>query len=174
MNRFLARAMSVALIAAPGLALAQGGWTGFYVGGHIAATDTEVSFAGPGTSENSTGFGLHAGYNHNLNDRFVLGGELSRGKLEYSDLAFDEDLTSERVKIRLGYTTGSALFYGVAGYARISDSDEDEDGHTLGLGVDYKLTSNVLLGAELLYDSFSAEGIDLDVTSLSFRVSYRF
>ncbi len=171
----LAAAMLIAATLPALTAAEDGGWTGFYAGAQGGAIDTDLSFAGVSVGEDSTTYGLFAGYNHAIGNNLVLGGELNIDKLDYSDLNFRHDRTTKRVKARLGYDLGRAMIFGTLGYAEVSDgTGDDEDGHSLGLGVDYKVTDSVILGAELLRDSYDFEGVDMDVTSLRLRISYQF
>lgn len=174
MKKFCQTASAAILVALPSLAHAADGWNGFYAGGQVASQTTKLSFSGQSVDEDSTAFGLHLGYNYGLGDNFVLGGELTWDKLEYSDLPFDSDLTTQRVKIRAGYDLGVMMVYGAFGYANIGDGTDDEEGISYGIGFDYKVSEAIVLGAELLRDAYSVDGDDLDVTSLSFRISYQF
>jgi opacity protein-like surface antigen len=174
MSIFRKFAVAATLIAAPSLASAAEGWNGFYAGAHVASTDTELSFAGLSGSENSNAAGLHLGYNYGVSGNLVLGGELNYFRQDGTDLGIDGDLTTQRAKIRIGYDLGILMLYGVLGYAQIGDGTDDEDGSTYGVGLDYKITDSLILGAEILRDAYSVEGIDLDVTSFNLRISYKF
>ncbi len=158
---------------------AAAGWTGFYAGVQFGATSTDASVPGRSFSEDSTTYGLLAGYNHDIGNQLVLGGELNIDKMEYSDVSWD--LTTQRIRARLGYDLGDVLIFGSIGYARVDDEGNDgENGYSLGLGLDYKITQSLTLGLELLRDSYDFDApaglgdADLDIDSLRLRLAYRF
>lgn len=159
---------------APALAAAEG-WTGFYAGAQVGTIDTEMTFYGRTMSETSGTYGLIAGYNHVIGNNFVLGVELNADKLNYTEMPFKHDLMTRRIKVRLGYVFGSAMLYATAGYTEIGDGTaENEDGTSVGFGVDYKVTDALILGAETLRDSYDFDSISTDITSLRLRVTYQF
>lgn len=167
--------LATTILGLPTLAIAGEGWTGFYLGAHVGPTDGEVTFGGSTESDSATGYGLQAGYNHSLSNNWVIGGELSYSTAEYSiggGAPFDSDAT--RLKFKAGYDLGTTLVYGILGYVNIDDGIDSEDGTTFGIGINYKATDTIILGAEILRDSADFFGSDLDVTSLLFSVAYQF
>ncbi|AJE47385.1 outer membrane protein [Celeribacter indicus] len=124
-------------------------------------------------------YGLFGGYDYDFGN-FVLGGELEYSASEIeNDVASIDDFT--RLKLRAGYDLGSALVYGVVGAtyvnADIAGEDYSDTGYAYGIGVDYALTDQINLGAELLqneFDEFDDSGEDLSATTLGARVSFRF
>jgi opacity protein-like surface antigen len=49
-----------------------------------------------------------------------------------------------------------------------------ENGYTIGLGIHFKATQKMIIGAEYLHDSVDVTGFDLDVDTLTVRASYKF
>lgn len=174
MNNLIRSGLLIVSATAPSVAAAEG-WTGFYAGAQIGSIDTEMSFYGRTMSEDSGSYGLLAGYNHGIGNKFVLGAELNLDRLNYTEMPFKHDLMVRRIKARFGYDLGSVMLYGTLGYSEIGDgTGENEDGNAVGFGVDYKVTDALVLGAEVLRDSYDFEAITTDITSLRLRVSYQF
>ncbi|WP_375262841.1 outer membrane protein [Palleronia sp.] len=133
--------------------------------------------------------GAFAGYQHDFG-RFVLGGELDLNAADISSEDDDDDAVDfdglsidsvHRLKLRAGYDAGNTLIYGVVGaaYAKaeLADREYEGVGGVIGAGVDYKVTPNVVVGAEVLYhdfNDFDDTGLDADATSVQARVAYQF
>jgi outer membrane immunogenic protein len=86
---------------------------------------------------------------------------------------------------KLGYAWSDMLFYGKAGYAgaRMKTSSDDligitsnasawGNGATAGVGVDYKLYNNFILGFELDYYSVPFRNVSAGTNPPGFTVSY--
>ena len=155
-------------------------WTGFYAGGQLGYGD--VGTSGAANVDGDGGFGgLHAGYNWDFGNT-VIGAEVDYDFTEF-DLdggagSIDDVL---RLKLRAGFDAGNWLYYGTVGAAQanaeIGGVDRDDTGWLAGAGVAYDLGNNWLVGGEVLYhefEDFDSTGIDVDVTTVSARVSYRF
>ena len=142
--------------------------------------------------------GAFAGYQYDFGN-FVLGAEvdLNATNLDFGDdeffggdVNFDDDDETDggisvrqihRAKLRAGFDAGDALIYGVAGAAYLEAEGVHENlsdmGYVLGAGIDYKVTEDVVVGAEVLhhqFDDFDDTGINADVTSIQARVAYQF
>ncbi|MBS9716244.1 outer membrane protein [Pseudohalocynthiibacter aestuariivivens] len=161
-------AIIAAVISAPTLAQAED-WTGFYIGAQVGWSDLSVLSA----SDDDVSYGIHAGYNHDLGN-FVLGGEIDYSTSEYSFGGGTLDVDTLRVKARAGYDIGPALFYGVLGYVDLDTDLVSEDGYSYGIGASYKVTDNVVVGAEYLRDEVDILGVDFEVDSFNIRASYQF
>lgn len=151
-------------------------WTGGYVGLGLSNHNAEVSFGGLSASDSDTGLGVFAGYNHDFG-QYVVGGELSFDRA--SDSGVDLDLT--RLKGRIGYDAGQWMPYAMLGFARLDATDGfdsyGKSGVTFGLGADFAVTNNFVLGLELSRSAFSdfiVEGIDADIDTLQIRGSWKF
>ncbi len=143
-------------------------WTGFYVGGAIANIDTSDL-----ADLDGNGFGLHGGYLADLGT-WVVGGELELSRYEF-DAAGDPEADVIRLKGRVGYDAGQVLPYLALGFAQIDSDDlaiDNESGVFYGIGADFAVTDNILIGGEFLQHQF--DDIDLDADTLSLRASYKF
>lgn len=126
-------------------------WSGSYLGLHY------------GRGSDMSGRGLHAGY---IWDRgaYTLGAEV-----DYTDL--DGDML--RLRSRAGYDLGRVLPYASLGLARFSTGGGDtQTGYSYGLGVVFKLTDAISIGADLSRTSLGDTNDDIDL--LQIRTSYRF
>ena len=183
------KAALLALAAAlPTRALAD--WNGAYVGFSLGANTTnELSADGERfEADSSTAFGVFGGYATQNND-FVFGGEVAF--LRAPDLEFkaDEQLEFEGdeqevtldygifdLKGRAGYVVNDILFYGVAGFSRITiiEGDADATGFNFGVGADYDLGTNFGIGVEYLARRTDLEGLDVNLDTLALRAAYKF
>ncbi len=169
--------ISAALAAAallPSYALAGDDWYGFYAGGPKAAPAARPGLHARPAPSAPLPVVLYAGYNHDLGGAFVLGGEVNLDEPTHADLQLDRELTTKRIKARLGYDMGPMLIYGVLGYAEISKGGDFRDGYTYDLGVKYRLHDSLLLSAELAQDFREFRSVSPNSSALNFRVSYRF
>ncbi len=170
------------VVAAPvAVAPMSADWSGFYAGaslgyGQVSASDNLFN----GEEPDGALYGLHAGYNYDFG-RFVLGGELEYQGTDIQDDASGIDLDAvARAKVRAGYDAGNFMPYLTAGYAQAYTGgalDADDGGAFYGVGVDYQFGQNFVIGAEVLqhqFDDFDGTGVDLDATTASLRVSYKF
>lgn len=194
-------------------------WGGLYIGAHVggAWSDndwSDVSLTGEPVSFSKSGVigGVHAGVQHQFGN-IVAGVEVT-----YSGLNLESDTRSVvnpsvvytsgvrdlfTVSGRLGIDAGQWMPYVKAGYAngRIQSSGVNplipdsfsqsnrEGGYVLGLGVDFKLSSNLLLGLEYDYVKLNGGGLsgttavgipytidadDTRVQSIMARLTYKF
>ncbi|SDZ28808.1 outer membrane immunogenic protein [Jannaschia faecimaris] len=153
-------------------------WSGAYIGGQISYAD--ISTDGAANLDDDGGlYGLRAGYDLQRGNQ-VFGGVLQYDigsiDLEASGIELEDVL---RVGGRYGITTGPALYYGTAGYARASTNIVGStDGYFAGVGYERFVTDNVTFGAELLYHDFgdldNAPGVDATATTVGLNLNYRF
>ncbi len=156
-------------------------WTGFYVGGQLGYGDVDTD--GAATVGGDGGFGgLHAGYNWDFGN-FVVGPQVDYDWAEIELDAGAGDIENvARLRMRAGYDFGNgALAYGAVGAAyadaTILGNEQSDTGWLVGAGLAYDLGNNIVLGGDVTYhqfDDFDGTGIDVDVTTLSARISYRF
>ncbi len=146
-------------------------WTGAYVGLGLgynhASTSPDV---GSGTSGIGSVFG---GYNYDFG-KFVVGGELGMGR-SHTGYGSGTMKTSYDAKVKGGVDLGRTMVYGALGAAH-TDGVHGV-GKLIGVGMDYKLTDNVLVGGEADYVGYSngvAPGTDLRNTQLQARVAFKF
>lgn len=149
-----------------------GDWTGGYAGLSFGAIQSELG----GTDDNGQSYGAFAGYDYDFG-RFVLGGELdyqAANDLSVGGVDID-DMT--RIKLRGGYDLGQTLIYATLGAERASTSLGDADGGVAGLGLDYKVTERMTVGAEYLahrWTDIGGTGVDANADTLSLRGAFRF
>ncbi len=156
-------------------------WTGFYVGGQLGYADVDSDALDDDT--NGAIFGVHAGYLYDFGS-IVLGGEV-----DYDGTTIESDIPGDgveidaisRAKLRAGYDAGDWLPYLTAGAVQAQTSgavDGDGTGAFAGLGIEYKRSDALRIGWEVLQHQFEdfndTDGLDLDVTTASLRVSYQF
>ncbi len=155
-------------------------WTGFYGGAALGFADIGSS----GDVLNGDGFlgGVLAGYR--LDWGQWVGGIEADYDWSGIDLG-DNDLGSldavGRIKLQVGYDAGRTLIYGTGGWAygdaTVANAGRTDWGWLAGVGVDYAVTDQWLVGGEVLYhefDDFDDSGIDIDATTIKARVAYRF
>lgn len=165
-----------AIVSLPFLAtsvVAEEDWTGFYAGAQAGVSRLEIL-----TSDDSGfGYGVFAGYNYDFG-QFVLGGEIDFTTAEYTLNSVTDDVSNTRLKIRGGYDLGRTLVYAVAGGVRANGGGINDNGFTLGLGADFKLTENFIIGAEYKHDFIDVDAlgvdVDLDFDTFLLRASYKF
>lgn len=158
-------------------------WTGFYVGGSVGTISISDDDDQTEDIDGNT-YGLHAGY------MFDLGSVVAGGEIDYAwatledDVAFDIDGEADvnilRFKGRLGFDAGSFLPYVTAGIATLTSDDNDipdleENGTVYGIGADFAVTPNILVGGEFLRHNFEdAEPSALEADTMSLRASFKF
>lgn len=162
-------------------AATDGDWGGFYAGAQLGYGNVTSNSAG--LDGNDAIGGLHAGYRADLG-RTVLGAELDYNiaNIELGNGLPDTSLDSvARFKLMAGYDLGRALVYvtGGAAYAEatVLGTGLSDDGYFAGIGMDYKLTDTLNLGAEILghrFDNFDNSGVDIEAVTVQAKVAYRF
>ncbi|ABL71164.1 porin family protein [Paracoccus methylovorus] len=157
-------------------------WTGFYAGMQMSYSDFSVNRDGV---DDATGgvYGIHAGYNHQLHNNMVIGGEIT-----FDHSSADNDVWQvERlmtVRAKVGYAHNNWLVYGLAGYAHVRTEGADRahgksGGAVFGIGADYAVSDKWLVGGSWEGYRFSdfkndPDNMEVDGGSVRFRVSYRF
>ncbi len=191
----LLAAMAVSIVSP----VAAEDWTGFYAGGQIGHFDYEdktrvdappVAIGTKFYDGSGSQLGVFAGYTHDFG-QLVLGGEaaLSFSSIDLDFVGPGGPLLSQRtikqtteLKLRAGYDAGKFQPYAIVGYAsqvvETTSGDQDFDGMSYGAGIDYKLPSGLVAGAEVLwYDLESdvpASALKTDSMAVNLRLSYRF
>lgn len=167
----LARAAVVAAsIAVPTFAQADDDWTGFYAGLQAGSSALKSN----GATDTNPILGLHVGYDYDFGN-YILGGELSYdGGAEYTVDNTTSTSETVRLKVKGGHVFGRTLLYGTFGYANYKDDFYRLDGYSAGVGVSYRATDKITIGAEYLHDVFSRTGDDLTADTITVRASYKF
>lgn len=185
-------------------------WAGGYIGGQIGYNWAKTKLYGYNSdlSANSNGFmgGIYTGYNWEFSNAYLFGLE---GDINYSDLSQDTEIEikdrdydwNSRVeweaalRARFGinyerwlpYVAGGLAFAGIkhnltTGNTDIGTASHIAVGFTLGAGVDYALTNNLLLRAEYRYSDYGKKGIDdndlveakLTTNNIRLGIAYKF
>ena len=156
-----------------------GGVTGGYAWDKVKLDDGTDSGS---TTFNGARFGGFAGYNAEIAPSIILGAE---GELAYNwaDKTFGgakiEAGLNGSVRARVGYAMDKALVYAAGGYAATigkisvpgySDSDTFH-GWTIGAGVDYAITQNIVARLEYRYSDFGDKDYSND--DGNYRVDYK-
>ena len=156
-------------------------WSGFYGGVQLDYGDVTGEGALDGEGDGAL-FGIFGGYRYDFGD-FVVGGELD---LTAAEIDLDNTLNGSldnvlRLGVEAGFDAGPALIYGTAGVAYASADtaagDLEDDGFFFGAGVDYLLTDQIVLGAEVLqheFDDFDGSGVDVSATTFGINAAFRF
>ncbi|QFU09203.1 hypothetical protein PARPLA_02393 [Rhodobacteraceae bacterium THAF1] len=158
-------------------------WTGGYAGLSLGYGDGSSETSGGGDFDaDGYGVGAFAGYNYDFGT-LVMGGEVEIGTGNVNDDNGNLDVDSGvRLKLKAGADLGQTMVYGLAGgtyaSAEVNNNDVDAAGYLVGAGVEYRITPNVGLGAEVIYEDFGdidgGTGTEADVTSLNLRALYAF
>ncbi len=165
-----------------------GNWEGGYVGGQLGYGFGEFDVTPPNTFDTDGVIGgFHVGYLWDFGD-WVVGPEL---QYDWSDLSFNSGGNSgsfdgiARLKVRGGRDLGDGLLYASAGVAYtnfdgvsgVTNIDFDDPGYVVGVGYDYKVSEDWVVGGEYQYhkfDDFGAAGNDVDFGTVHLRASYKF
>lgn len=192
-------------------------WTGGYVGAHVGYDWASFGHSEPDDPGNNFGAddggfigGAYAGYNYQMNNNLVVGGEadfgftnLGAGPNVGSPLddytAFDSNWNAH-LRGRLGYAMNRTLFFVAGGVAFADLTSDDTDpnyggnsstyvGWTIGAGVEYAATDNLVIRAEYLYDDYGSKdfiiersgapilydaGADMTASIVRFGIAYKF
>ena len=150
-----------------------GTWTGGY--GGISLGYADVTSTNPDTSGDGAIYGLSLGYDYDFGT-FVLGAGVDYDFTDI-DVAGTTLENVARLKVRGGYDMGNGLIYATAGAAQAYTAAGDDSGYFAGLGYEHKLTDAVSVGGEVLYhqfDDFNGGGTDIEATTASVKMNYRF
>lgn len=170
------------VILSPDIAPERFGWTGFYAGatgGYAWMSDIDYSFAPPLRSSGEDWvYGVYAGYLHQFGN-FVVGaeGEFLNLDIQFEGLpVFAEE--SYSVRARGGYAFDDFLVTGHAGMSYVTTNIGLEDwAWTVGLGLDYAVTDNIVVGASYSHmwsDSYDDTLIDAKIDTLTARLGIKF
>lgn len=152
-------------------------WTGGYVGGQLGYGDVSAT----GLDGDGLTYGLRGGYDWDFGN-WVLGAGIDHDwtDIELGGGAGDLDSVT-RLKLRAGADLGRTLIYATAGGAHaradVGGNSLSDNGWFAGIGADYLLTDQWTVGAEVLshqFDDFDNSGVDVDATTASVNVGFRF
>lgn len=155
-------------------------WGGGYVGAQLGYGDVSTDGAAAVEGDDVL-FGIHGGYRWDFGTT-VIGAEAgyNAGDIELSGGAGSIDDVL-RLKLNAGYDLGQTLIYGTVGAAQasatLSGVERDDMGYLFGAGLAYDLGNQWEVGGEVLrheFEDFDSTGINVDVNTLTARLSYRF
>lgn len=167
---------------------ADANWSGAYVGAGVtygAFSDTDERFGGFESEGSGLAGTVHAGYMHQMDNNIVVGIEGDYTKLDADFTTLPPGFPALEVEDvftlrgRVGVAFDRVQPYVTAGitYASTSMDDLDDTGYVLGLGIDVKITENVLFGIQYqhhVFEDFADDPIDVDHDVASARLSYQF
>lgn len=154
-------------------------WSGFYAGAQLGYGD--VGSDGAGLDGNGILGGVHAGYRWDLGTTVLgVGADWDAANIDLGAAGNSLDNVA-RLKLMAGADLGRSLVYVTAGPAwadaTVAGVGRSDNGWFLGAGMDYALTDQWTVGAEVLghrFDNFDGTGVDLDATTVAAKVSFRF
>ncbi len=149
-------------------------WTGFSVG-------LELGYAPDANGASGAIYGAKVAWDYDFGD-FLVGAILQHTR---TDLDIDPgfEIYYSRYGARGGIASGLNMYYASVGYAVVDTHARGNinpgkgSGYFVGLGYERFVRDAVTLGAEISYSEFSdfsREYGDLDLTTLSFSLNYRF
>ncbi len=202
-KKHLVRGVAAAAAATTGAVSAQAAdltyeqaadWTGFYVGASVGYGFSADNIFLDGDDYGLDGgvAGVFGGFNYDLG-QIVLGVEAAfhgaaiSNNTSTSGNGYDYTVNSiTDVKARVGLDLGDFLVYGVGGgsvstYKTLYYESYSEYGINVGLGIDYKMTDNIVVGVEYLhriglksYDASGYDGYRVDVDTVTLRAAWHF
>ena len=158
-------------------------WTGAYVGADVGYSWANKRSARNKDSDAVVG-GVFAGYNYQIQNNIVVGGE---GEVAYGG-ADPLATWTGAIRGRAGYAFDNILVYGTVGglvgqgEMKLGSGSETRThvGYQVGAGIEAALTTNVTARAEYLYtdtnnrDYGSGDKGDLDGNTVKLGVGYKF
>lgn len=159
-------------------------WTGAYVGANVGYTWANQA-AGAGKDHDGVVGGVFAGYNYQMPNNVVVGGE---GEVAYGG-ADPLATWTGAVRGRAGYAFDNILVYGTAGGLvgqgemknNGANNTRTHYGYQVGAGVEAALTQNITARAEYLYTgtntrNYGSAGGDGDLSgnAVKLGVAYKF
>ena len=159
-------ACTAAVAVLPQLAAAQD-MSGVYGG---LMYGREIGNDAPKSQDNA--FGGFAGYNFDMGGA-VVGAEFSYNAVQDADLE-----RAMHLKGRAGMPIGDGLLYGTVGFARADvEAGGTAKGAVYGIGYDYNISENFIVGAEYLrsqYRDVGAADEDIKSNTVTLRAGFRF
>ena len=178
----LAEPVPEAPVAAPVvIATPSTDWTGGWVGARLGYGDASADTATGSVDGTGATYGISGGYDWDFG-RWVAGVGLDWDKTNL-DLGSAGDSLDDiaRLKLRAGADLGRTLVYATAGAARASGDlggvSIHDTGWFGGIGADYALSDRWTVGGELLtnrFNNFGGSGADIDATTASMNLGFRF
>jgi outer membrane immunogenic protein len=173
----LAQPVVEPVVAAPVVLPVSGNWEGGYAGLGLGYGRVD---AGRDDESGPTG-SIFGGYRWDLGQT-VLGVEADYSASDIDSNASNSKLDQmARLKLQAGYDLGRTLVYVNAGPAwgkgDVAGQNASDTGWFAGLGVDYQLNDQWVIGGEASFnkfDDFDKTGVDFYDKSVQLRAAYRF
>lgn len=130
-------------------------WSGFYAGVSASSATSTYSGSALGAEEFSgsdTSPGVFVGYNHMMNNKMVVGGELSYSGVNANVNIGGTPLNAQglaQLRARLGFANGNIMPYVAAGVSRAkfevpsAPISSNETGYNVGFGLEYMFSNNM-------------------------------
>ncbi|MCM5557711.1 outer membrane protein [Pleomorphomonas sp. JP5] len=158
-------------------------WTGAYVGANAGYSWANQA-SGVGKDHDAAVGGVFAGYNYQMPNNIVVGGE---GEVAYGG-ADPLATWTGAIRGRAGYAFDNILVYGAVGglvgqgemKTGTGDQTRTHVGYQVGAGIEAALTTNVTARAEYLYTGTNSRdyngGVkgDLDGNAVKVGIGYKF
>jgi outer membrane immunogenic protein len=163
-------------------------WTGPYAGltfGKGGGDFFVPSASATGDYDSDNVYGIFGGYNFQ-HKGMVYGAELAYLNSDITNVGFPDQGVSKLVdlKARVGFVAGPSLVYGVIGYSTNEvygpGATSDGDGLALGIGFDYEVMGNFIVGGEYLSRNMQNDATGLiqelepDVSTFTLRGGVKF
>jgi len=165
---------------APALRGSIDAWSGIYAAANIGYDNISdyngvVSDYGEGSI-----YGGVIGYNHQIDENFVIGieGDYNKYGISFTKASFIDVVNVSSLRGRIGFIVGDAMVYVTGGAAYGTTNINLADyGRVIGVGVDYKFTDYIFAGINYQhynFRNFDNSGIRADLDSLRLRVGMQF
>ncbi|HEX5313841.1 MAG TPA: porin family protein [Gammaproteobacteria bacterium] len=178
------------LLLTPLAALAVGGpmsgWTGAYVGAQAGLNNVSSDQT---SSENAVTLGLLGGYDAQVSDHFVLGGDVFYNWNRKKDHSIDNCIgpcttnygtNVYGVDLRLGFpigTSGGIMPYVKGGYGRANgtgDLSGDSNAWRYGAGIEFRPGDFLGLTLQYMHQNFGSDSDDLTNDNYTVGVNFHF
>ena len=124
---------------------------------------------------------MHAGYRWDLGQTVVaIEGDYDAASIDLGGTTGTLDNVA-RLKLIGGADLGRTFLYATGGVAyadaTVGGAGLSDSGYFIGAGMDYAITDSWTMGGEILghrFSDFDGSGVDLDVTTVKAKVSFRF
>ena len=174
------------LIMMPAVALAASpsDWTGAYVGGQVGWTQTRVDGL---SSENALNLGAFGGYNFQVSDHFVVGGDVFYGWNQQkshtigvgpASLHFGSNVYG--LDGLLGFPVGEQgqlMPYVKIGYGHLEgtgDATGSDNDMRYGAGLEWRLTKPFSISVQYMYQKFGSSSGNWRNETFAFGAIYHF
>ena len=187
MNRFTGFAAATALAMVPALGFAEGSWSGPYIGAQAGVNSTSASHGI--SSESALNLGLLGGYNYQLTNGVVLGGNLFYEWNEKKSHAFPGPMSAKvgtdvyGLDLMAGLPVGQGgawLPYVKLGYGWADFTGDGGNGIStqnrsrMGLGVAWRVQPMMDVNVQYMYQKFGGDAADWKNQNYTVGVTWYF